>query len=196
MTRIPGLEGVILAAGRSSRAGAFKLGWDIAGKSVLGRCVENFLPFCERIVVVTGHEPGRVRELLKGYPEITFAHNDQYDNGMFTSVQIGFAMTCAPRILMSPGDIPMVRPDVFHRLLATDTDVAIPAYLGRRGHPVLVSANVRQATLAAPADTTLKVILTRYNPVTVAVACEGIVLDIDTVSDYNDLKETHERRHP
>jgi len=196
MKERPELEGIILAAGTASRAGDFKLGWDIAGKAVLQKCTENFLSFCERIIVVTGYEPERVRQLLRAYREVAFVHNPNYAEGMFTSVQTGFARTKADRILVTPGDIPLVREDVFHRLLATDADVAIPAYLKRKGHPVLVSSRVRSAILAADPKTTLKDVLNQFKPVVVPVACEGILLDIDTISDYNELKETHERNHP
>lgn len=196
MTEIPELEGIILAAGKAERAGSFKLGWEIAGKAVLCKCVENFLSVCDRIVVVTGHEPHRVTELVAHYPEVELVHNPAYEDGMFTSVKTGFAATTAQRVLLTPGDIPLVRQDVFHQLLATDTDVAIPAFLKRKGHPVLVSGAVRDQVAIEPVNSNLKVVLDRFRPLVIPVACEGILLDIDTISDYNELKETHERKHP
>ena len=195
-TDIPELEGIILAAGKAERAGSFKLGWEIGGKAVIQKCVENFLTVCDRIVVVTGHEPYRVADLLTAYPEVDLVHNPAYEAGMFTSVKTGFAATTAERVLMTPGDIPLVNQDVLHKLLATDTDVAIPAYLKRKGHPVLVSGAVRQAVAHESTTSNLKVVLNRFSPLVIPVACEGILLDIDTISDYNELKETHERKHP
>ncbi len=189
-------EAVVLAAGKATRAGDFKLGWIVGEEPVLISCIRNLLPFCSRVTVVTGYRPDRIQQLVSNLDGVTTAHNPDFEQGMFTSVRTGLESTTAARILVTPGDIPLVAPDVIRKLLDSDADVAIPTYLGRKGHPVLLSDIVRRAALQAEPDSTLKQVLDRFHPLFVPVACEGILLDIDTIADYNDLREFHEQHNP
>ena len=50
----PHIEGVILAAGSSSRAGTFKPALRIGGRSMIVRCIEGMGEVCGRIIVVRG----------------------------------------------------------------------------------------------------------------------------------------------
>ncbi len=189
-------EAVVLAAGKATRAGDFKLGWVVGEDPVLVRCVRNLQPFCSQVVVVTGYRPDRIEHLLDGMEDVQIVHNPDFEQGMFTSVRTGLKATRADQILLTPGDIPLVSSDVVWKILNQQTDVAIPSYLGRKGHPVMMRGSVRDAVLAAPPQTTLKHVLERFHPIVVPVACEGILLDIDTIADYNHLREFHEQHNP
>jgi len=189
-------EAVVLAAGKATRAGDFKLGWVVGEEPVLVRCIRNLLPFCSRVVVVTGYRPDRIEALVSNLERVVPVHNPDFEQGMFTSVRTGLNATTADRIYLTPGDIPLVSPDVLRKLLDAEADVAIPAYLGRKGHPVLLGNAVRTAVSKAPPDKTLKHVLEEFEPALIPVACEGILLDIDTIADYNGLREFHEQHNP
>lgn len=196
MNRTTKPEAIVLAAGKAMRAGDFKLGWIVGEEPVLVRCVRNLQPFCSRVVVVTGYRPDRIEMLVSDLDGVHIVHNPDFEQGMFTSVRTGLKVTTAEQVLLTPGDIPVVSPDVIRKLLDSQADVAIPAYLGRKGHPVLLRDPVRQDALQAAPDSTLKQVLERFHPVIVPVACEGILLDIDTIADYNHLREFHEQHNP
>lgn len=195
MSRSDRPEAVVLAAGKATRAGDFKLGWVVGDDPVLVRCIHNLEPFCSRIVVVTGYRPERIEKLVRSMDAVSIVHNPDFEQGMFTSVCTGLKATHAGQVLLTPGDIPLVSPEVIRKLLDSPSDVAIPAYRGRNGHPVMLRDTVRTAALDASPETTLKHILDRFAPSILPVACEGILLDIDTIADYNNLREFHEQHN-
>lgn len=83
------IEAVVLAAGYSSRAEAFKLELDLGGKTVIERCVEGMLPLCSRIIVVGGYQADKIQRILQQYPQVEVVLNKRYAEGMFTSVKEG-----------------------------------------------------------------------------------------------------------
>src|SRR5690606_40146905 len=87
------IAAIVLAAGQSRRMGPLnKLLAEIAGKPMLAHVVDAVLASAARpVIVVTGHEPERVREALSGR-DVTFAHNPDYAQGLSTSLRRGTAI--------------------------------------------------------------------------------------------------------
>ncbi|MFH1086621.1 MAG: NTP transferase domain-containing protein [Chloroflexota bacterium] len=187
--RIPDADGVILAAGYSSRAGAFKLALPLGGRAVIQRAVEGMAPFVRRILVVTGHHAERVAALVADHPQVTLVHNEGYAAGMLSSIQAGAAQVSAPRFFLLPGDHPLIAPDVCRRLLAVAALVVQPTYGGHGGHPILLASALIPEILALPADATLRDLLRRTPSVRVEVEDDGILLDLDTSDDYARLAQ-------
>ena len=107
------IEAVVLAAGYSSRAGTFKLNLDIAGKTVIERCVEGMVDICSRIVVVGGYQIDMIVEVLQKYPKLEVVLNSRYAEGMFTSVKEGMRHVQGDRFFFTgrssldqPGGLP------------------------------------------------------------------------------------------
>ena len=94
------IEGVILAAGLSTRSGRWKMGLPLGDRTVLQRCVEGMLDVVDRIWVVTGWQADRVESMLQGYPKVDTVLNPGYRRGMFSSVQAGLAQVRARRVFM------------------------------------------------------------------------------------------------
>ncbi len=136
------VEGVVLAAGTSYRAGTFKPALQLGDRTMIARCLEGMEKFCSRIIVVGGHEYELLRSLVEGIPKAECVENAAYQRGMFTSVKRGLLQTRGERIFLLPADIPLVPPHVYERLLDTGAPVAVPVWNGRRGHPVLLSKSV------------------------------------------------------
>ncbi len=178
------IEGVILAAGMSSRAGGFKPELPIGGKPVLIRAIEGMAGFCGRIIVVGGHEIGRIRLLVKDLNAVECVENSAYQKGMFTSVKAGLAAVSADRCFLLPADIPLVPPDVYQSLLSIDADIVIPVFRGVKGHPVVLSRAILPKILSQADDSSLREVIRALGCRLVEVDSEEILIDVDTPEEY------------
>ena len=183
------IEGVVLAAGYSSRAGAFKMGLDVGGRSVIQRCVDGLVPLCSRIIVVGGYRIEEIQTLLRNYSKVEVVLNTRYAQGMFTSVKEGVARVAADRFFLTPGDYPFVTPEICRSLLGVEGEIIIPTYRGRKGHPILISGSIAQELLGEDDESNLRAFIQRKGFHTLEVNEEGILLDIDTPDDYHRILE-------
>ncbi len=180
------VNGLILAAGFSSRMGAFKMELEIGGISMIERTVLNMRPFCDKVIIVCGYKKEKIIQLLDGYKNIEIVENDRYEMGMFSSVQAGLRMTDSDRVFIQPGDIPFITEGVFSILLDNTEDILIPVHRGRKGHPVLINRNIRDRILSEPEDSKLNELFHQYGFKTIEVLDRAINFDVD---DIDDLKE-------
>jgi molybdenum cofactor cytidylyltransferase len=178
------IEGVILAAGTSFRAGTFKPALLIGGKPMIALCIKGMYDLCQRIIVVGGHDIERLRSLLDGFDKTICVENSFYREGMFTSVKAGLAIVRADRCFVLPGDVPLVPSGVFRQLLLIDADVVVPTFQGRNGHPICLSRAVIPRILREPDDSTLRDVIRMIGYDSADVGAEEILIDIDTPQDY------------
>jgi molybdenum cofactor cytidylyltransferase len=155
-----GVAAVILAAGESSRLGAFKplLPWPAEESA------ETLVTYQVRqlreaglgpVVVVTGNRADEVAAAAVEAGAVT-ALNAHYQSGKASSVRVG--VTAAPEgvpLLIVGVDQP--RPAWLFRQVAdvapAGHDLVIPTYRGRRGHPPLFAAHLRAELLAVREET-------------------------------------------
>ncbi len=182
------VEGVILAAGLSTRSGRYKMGLPLGDKTVIQRCVEGMVDAVDRIWVVVGWQADQVRALLAPYSKAEPVYNRAFRSGMFSSVKTGLAQVRDAHCFLLPGDITLVSPAVYTLMLAADGDIVIPTYAGKKGHPVLLSRPVIPEILALPDDAILRDYVRAKGYTTVDVQDEGILLDIDTPEDYQAIR--------
>ncbi len=183
------VDGVILAAGTSSRAGGFKPALPIGGKPMIGLTIEGMRPWCRRIIVVGGHDIERLRGVVGRYDAVECVENPSYRKGMFTSVKTGLAAVSAARCFLTPADIPLVPPGVYRDLLAADAEIAVPAFRGRKGHPIRLSRGVITRILAEPDNSSLREVIAAIGCSVIEVDAEEILLDLDTPEDYERIRQ-------
>lgn len=182
------IEGVVLAAGLSSRVGANKMILDMAGRAVIERCILPMYDICSKILVVSGHRPGQIERILDGYSKVQIIHNENYLDGMYSSVKTGLKHITGNRFFLIPGDYPALRPWVYEAMLKTRAGIVIPAYQGRRGHPVLMESSLIPEILEGKKFNNLREFIRSKEPKTLQVDEPGILLDIDTMDDYHSIK--------
>ena len=180
------VDGVILAAGCSRRAGTFKMTADIGSKPLLLWGLDQMAAQCGRVIVVAGFEAEKIRALVAGRSEVDLVINENFTAGMLSSVQAGAARVRAPRFFLVPGDLPLVKATVYQKLLAANAGIAIPECRGRRGHPVLLDSSLIRVLLAEPLTSSLGRFIARHGSVSVEVDDPGILADLD---DANDMKK-------
>lgn len=178
------IECVILAAGFSSRANAFKMTLDIEGKTVIERCIETFYPFCSRINVVVGYRKELIIDKIKDMDKVNIVVNENYKDGMFSSVKEGFKAVNGERFFFTPGDYPLISTETCRKMLRCTKDVVIPSYKGKNGHPILISKKVAYAALENSEYSNLRQVIREYEREIVEVDHKGILMDIDTYEDY------------
>lgn len=178
------IEGLIIAAGLSSRMGSNKLLLDLAGQQVIRRTVMSVSPFCDSTIVVTGHSAELIQKALSAVPRIGFVNNPLYLDGMLSSVKAGLRQLKADRCIFMPGDCPLVGHAVIERLLSEQGDIIVPRHEGKAGHPVVFSRKAMDALNRESGFSTLRDFVDGFGPRYVDVDCRGILMDIDTEADY------------
>ena len=178
------IEGIVLAAGFSSRMGKFKMEMLLDGKTLIERSVESLDKVCSRIIVVAGYKSERIEEILKSYENVEVVLNKEFEKGMFSSVKIGISQIKTEKFFLLPGDIPFVKEEIFRKLLSPKDDIIIPVFQGRKGHPVLIDSSLINEILDEPEDSNLKLFIDKKGFTSVEVQDESILIDIDTEEDY------------
>jgi Uncharacterized MobA-related protein len=183
------IEAVILAAGYSSRAEAFKLELDLYGKTVMERCIEAISPFCTRMIVVGGYKIEKIAAILEKYSRVEIVVNCRYNEGMFTSVKEGIRHVRGERFFFTPGDYPLIRREVCERLLAQEGEIVIPVFNGQKGHPVLFSGRLAREILQMADTANLRDYINQKGFKALTVEDEGVLTDLDTQEDYRQILE-------
>ena len=186
---------LVLAAGLSSRMGAFKPLLPLGGGTVIERTVQSALDGgARRPVVVTGYRGKEVAGLLRRRwgEEVILTENPDYARtDMLASIRIGCrALPPCGAFFLLPGDMPAIRPSTFRALLssweARPGGVIFPTLEGYRKHPPLIDFALREEICAYRGGDGLRGFwrahegLIRTHPVEDA----GVWLDLDTQEDY------------
>ena len=191
------IAAVILAAGQSRRMAGFKPLLPLGASCAVEKVVQNFLVAdIPEVIVVTGHRAFDIHRRLAPLA-VRCVENAEFQRGMFSSVKAGIEALpkACKAFFVHPVDIPLVRPRTIRRM-ATAFDESWPAILyptfaGRRGHPVLISSSLAPAILNWKGEGGLRVLLQEQEACgrELAVADEGILLDMDTPEDYRILQD-------
>lgn len=189
------VEGVVLAAGLSTRAGRFKLAMKLGDKTLIEHAIAGMYSLVERVIVVGGHRYDLVRDILRGYERVEVVFNERFEAGMFTSVKEGLRHVRAQRFFLLPGDHPLVGEEVYRRLLAVSAPVVRPAHRGYKGHPLLMDSRLIPAILAEPDTANLRDFIRTVGFRTVEVGDDSIFLDVDTMADFEAVKRAYEHEH-
>lgn len=198
---MPTATALILAAGFSSRMGAFKPLLPLAGAGALERAVVLFREAgVEDVRVVTGHRAEELTAVIKSL-EVRAVPNPQYAKGMYSSVQAGLGSLeeSVAACLVLPVDLPLVRPATVRRLLRSFAEVPAPVlyptFCGRRGHPPLIAGAQARRLSNESASEGLKGALGRWEAEAreVPVADELILRDMDHPDDFRRLQRRAER---
>jgi molybdenum cofactor cytidylyltransferase len=196
------IDAVILAAGRSRRMGAQKLLLPFAGQTVIGHIIDQVVAApIRRTVVVTAAADNSVRAAMV-HKSVTFAENPDSDSEMLGSIRIGLLALAgdAAASLIVLGDQPSLRRDVIEQLIAAfqagHGGIFAPSFLGRRGHPLLITSRYFQEILTQHDSVGLRGLLEAHSDDLhdVAVADPGVVCDMDQPDDYTRELSNYLRR--
>ena len=149
---------ILLAAGESRRMGAEnKLLLSFRGQPLIVYMVEHILKVeSVEVIVVLGHEANKIRKALEG-KAVTFVENTNYKKGMTTSIQAGVAASHqdSKGYLIGLSDLPLMESidyqkivDAFLKVIdKNEAVIVVPTFEGRKGHPIVFSAQYRKTIL-------------------------------------------------
>ena len=186
---------VVLAAGLARRMGQPKvlLAWE-AGSTILDHILKQLQAAgVEDVVVVTGHEAYKVREIAAQH-NVTTIHNPDYAMGeMLSSLKIGLrAMPDnVTATLVVLGDQPRIQPEIVRLVMQAYADgkgsIVAPSYEMRRGHPILIDRQYWNEILALPVDGAPRDVINAHagEIAYVVVDTDSVLGDVDTPEDYD-----------
>jgi molybdenum cofactor cytidylyltransferase len=185
---------IVLAAGLSSRMGAFKPLLPLGESTIVDRVITTFLKSNVDVYLVVGYHRDELVPAVKD-KNVTVIENPDYERDMFTSVQVGVRglRTDHKWFFVMPVDIPLVRPATVVRLMTEaekhPNSVLYPTFNLRRGHPVLIPSRLIPQITQWIKDGGLKALLSvDDNRVDVEVPDSNVVFDIDTPEDFQQLR--------
>lgn len=189
-------NGLILAAGLSSRMGEFAPLMPMEGRTLIENSIDSMLRAGMRsVTIVLGYRAVEVELVLRGRyssNQVKLVRNDSYgETDMLHSVKIGIrTLPKSDSFFLLPGDMPAVRRMTFQMILAameqTGAAIAFPTLEGRKKHPPLIAARCIPEVLSFEGNGGLRELWKRYEDQTATVSVEdlGCDMDTDTVADY------------
>jgi len=194
--------GLVLAAGLSSRMGAFKPLLPLRGRTVLENTVDSLLSGgADSVVAVAGYRGGEVEALLRERygARARVVRNPDYDRtDMLRSIQLGCrALPDCDAFFLLPGDMPLVRRSTFEKLLRSrgTGGVVFPERDGRRGHPPLIESCLIPEILSYEGPDGLRGLWRRHEHEIHAVPVddEGVSIDLDTPEMYERCRRRYDQ---
>jgi len=188
--------GIILAAGQSSRMGAFKPLLPFGSSTVIEHTIDHLRRGgIETIIVVIGHRAAEIKTQLED-AGVSFATNPDANSAMSASILHGVVALPneAQAVVITPVDHPAVPPEVVTQLInewRQGAPLVIPTNAGRGGHPVLIDLKFRSELLHLDPTRGLKSFFDaqRGEVTRVAVNSNYIARDMDTWDDYRSLHQ-------
>jgi molybdenum cofactor cytidylyltransferase len=187
---------IILAAGQSSRMGAFKALLPFGDKTIIEQTIDYLRGGgIGTIIVVVGHRAAEIKTRLKNQ-QLIFATNPDADSAMAASILHGVRQLPrdAQAVVITPVDHPAVPAEVVIRLInewRAGARLVIPTNEGRGGHPVLVDLSFRAELLKLDPARGLKSFFDahRSEVTRIVVNSSYIARDMDTWDDYRSLHQ-------
>ena len=183
---------IILAAGASTRMKRQKLLLPFNGKTIIETVAENVRQSVNsNMMVVLGSHHEQIREKFVNY-NVKFCVNENYLDGMLSSVICGFRALPdeAKAALIFLGDQPQIPSQVTDLVIETwqksGKGIVIPAFNGRRGHPVLIETRYKTEIEKLDPHKGLRLLSEKFKDDVFEVECNipEILRDIDTPDEY------------
>ena len=168
------------------------------GKTFIHNIIPKLISVCEKIFIVTGFNSEKLKtEINKIFSDneellskLIFVYNENYEQGMFTSLQKGISATLdCDWILYHFVDQPGL-PDSFYKEFVEQIDNKHnwiqPSYKKRHGHPILLNKDLFELIANSSPESNLREI--SKSPLVKKKYWESryqeIFQDIDTEEDY------------
>lgn len=190
------INGLILAAGLSSRMGDFKPLMPLRGKTLIENSIDSMLlAGVNQVVVVLGHRGDDLEAILRsryvGDTIVTIYNRAYATTDMLTSVKVGLSvMPDCDAFFLLPGDMPVVAKEtflaVYRAMPEGSAAITFPTLEGYRKHPPLIDKAFIPEIMDYQGEGGLRGLWQRHQDKieTVAVDDIGCWTDLDTFEQY------------
>ncbi len=185
----PRVAAIVLAAGSSSRMRTNKMLADFRGQPMVRASVANIVASSvSRVVVVTGHEQGKVESVLADLP-VQSVHNPFFADGLSTSLRCGLQAVAddADAVIICLADMPLVQPALIDKLIAAfnpteHRSIIVPTHKGQLGNPVLWGREHFVRLMALEGDRGARQLVTQFksDAVEIDAGSDAVLRDADT----------------
>ena len=191
------LDGIVLAAGRSTRMGQSKAQLEAApGVTFLEHAVKALRAGgCRYVIAVVNDEEDWTARLadVSGAAVVV---NEMKGSQQIDSIRLGLAALPedSAGVMILPVDFPGLQPGTVETLVSTFAKtrppVIVPVHNGTPGHPVVFARSVFGELLAEPLPNGAESIVEAHaqDRVEVQVADPAVLVDVDTPEDYKRFK--------
>ena len=196
---------IILAAGESRRMGKQKLLLPFGEKTMIETVIDNAVQSkVDEVLVVLGSGAEKIAEKIKSSflekslskkKHVKTTVNPEFRQGMLSSIQWGVKSlpedTRAALVML--GDQPLIPGSVIDKIVdahkQTQKGIVLPVYNKKRGHPILIDMKYRDEVKRISPDTGLRALVHNHaeDILEIEVDVPGVLRDIDTVEDYNQV---------
>lgn len=194
---------IVLAAGQSRRMGKQnKLLARWQGKALISHVIDALeQTSLAGICVVTGHEAEGIHNELAGR-DITLVDNPAFATGLSSSLKVGISAlpNDADAALVCLADMPLLNPDILNTLVetwaqSTGNTICVPLFNGRYGNPVLWPRRYFGEIMELAGDAGARSIIGLHsdNVLTVPVASDAVLIDVDTPTALQELDRSRGR---
>jgi molybdenum cofactor cytidylyltransferase len=183
---------ILLAAGESHRMGKPKLLLSLGDNTILGTTLNNILNSnLDEVIVVLGANAKETKKAVISKAIKTYINPD-YKQGMSTSLICGLKHVShqAKKVMVALSDQPLIGAKTYNKLirqsLNSNRGIVVPTYKSRRGNPIIFDICYKEELLKLKGDVGGRELLIQYpdDILEVAVDCEGICINLNTIDDY------------
>jgi molybdenum cofactor cytidylyltransferase len=206
MTRAPGVAGVILAAGESSRMGRDKAllpwppvpaGQSPSNETFLSAAIRSLSSATEFVVVVVGKNEAALAPIIYSNGGSLVVNPDP-SRGQFSSLQTGLRAVLdrgRDAAIITLIDRPPAKDETIEKLRDTfdsaeeNTWAVVPEFSAKHGHPYLIGREMIEAFLRAPATSTARDVEHQHQSHIQYLAVDDpfVVANINTPKEYAEL---------
>ena len=189
---------ILLAAGNSTRLGAPKQLLIYQGKTLLERIVDTSIQVFDKgkIVIVLGANHAKIASHIKD-KNIQIVINEDWESGMASSLQAGLksllnSFPDMERCVISVCDQPYLSSEIFLEILtiadSSVKEIVAAEYSGTIGVPAIFSKKYFEQLKNLTGEQGAKKIIQQNMNEVVTFKFDDGAIDIDTTSDYENLK--------
>lgn len=187
------IDCIMPAAGLSSRMGVWKLMLPYSieenhESTILEMSVRNALRFCSRVILIAGYRSDELIQKMRIYPNVIIVVNQNYQQGMFSSIKLGIEQVRSEYFFIAHGDMPCINEGIYQQLWQKRAAGSVfPGGEDYSGHPVLLNSALIQTVLKETECASMKSILKRFPRTYLNLSDDNIHFDIDTPEAYQRL---------
>jgi molybdenum cofactor cytidylyltransferase len=185
------LDGIVLAAGASTRMGEPKALLEVDGTTFLERAVHLLREAGCRYVIAVVNDDDWI-ERLADVSGAAVIINDAENAEQIDSLRLGIANLPddSHGVMVLPVDFPRIKAETAARLAAefarSDAPILNPSYNGVSGHPVIFARSILPELLAPDLPAGARTVIDAHagEAAVIEVDDPGVVIDVDTRADY------------
>jgi molybdenum cofactor cytidylyltransferase len=187
---------IVLAAGLSERFGSPKALVTIQGLTAIELLQHKLMSTCcDEIIIVLGAFSQQLLPYVLNHKRIRVVYNKDYKFGQTSSFQAGLKSisTSTERALLLPVDCPFIQHSTINKVcqdpLTLSSDILIPTYQYRRGHPPVFSKHAIEYILNMPINHGINTLFTNPSLTfkTLEIDDPGIIQTFNTPDELRKL---------